>query len=234
MTNARVQQMSAWSGLVFLAVFFLGWGLIAGFLPPPSPLASGEDMARFYQADNSMILLGLLMIQISTVFFIPWVALISEKIKGIPNISPICTYTQFLSGISAMLALVLPFYFWTVAAFRVDRSPELVLLLNDIAWLIFTMTFAPFVAQNVAIAVAAFSDKRAQPVFPRWVAYFNLWVAFLFLPAGLILFFKEGPFAWNGLVAFWVPVVIFGIWFFAMFYVLNSAIKRQLQSEVAQ
>jgi hypothetical protein len=55
----------------------------------------------------------------------------------------------------------------------------------------------------------------------------NFWMALLFLPAGLMVFFKTGPFAWNGLLSFWLPLVAFGIWFNVMIYALLRAIKLQ-------
>jgi hypothetical protein len=30
--------------------------------------------------------------------------------------------------------------------------------------------------------------------------------------------FKAGPFAWNGLLAFWVPGGLFSIWFYVVAY----------------
>ena len=63
--------------------------------------------------------------------------------------------------------------------------------------------------QNIAIGIAAFKDTEAK-VFPRWLGYFNFWAALAFLPAALLYFFKTGPFAWDGVFVFWVPLTIFG------------------------
>jgi hypothetical protein len=59
------------------------------------------------------------------------------------------------------------------------------------------------------------------------VAYLNFWVAFLSIPAGLILFFKHGIFAFDGLLALWVPLVVFLIWIITMTVVTTSAINRK-------
>ena len=68
-------------------------------------------------------------------------------------------------------------------------------------------------------------------MLPRWLAYFNLWVAFLFVPGGLILFFKTGPFAWNGVFTFWLPLSIFSLWFIVMFVALRKSIANQAAEE---
>ena len=58
---------------------------------------------------------------------------------------------------------------------------------------LFIMPFMPFVIQNISIGVALIQDNSPQRVFPRRVAYFNFWIAALFLPGGLLTFFKTGP-----------------------------------------
>jgi drug/metabolite transporter (DMT)-like permease len=71
------------------------------------------------------------------------------------------------------------------------------------------------------------ADKGNQPVFPRWAAYFNFWTAMLYLPAFMVTFFKAGPFAWNGLLAFWLALLVAGIWTVVMFVLLLKAIRQQ-------
>ena len=95
------------------------------------------------------------------------------------------------------------------------------------------MTFAPFIIQNIALGLCILSDKQAEPIFPRWVGYYNLWVAVLFVPGGLLTFFKTGPFAWDGLFVWWVPFAVFFSWYIAMPFILMGAIKQQAQSEPA-
>ncbi|MGE3297731.1 MAG: hypothetical protein AB7I68_10315 [Porticoccaceae bacterium] len=48
----------------------------------------------------------------------------------------------------------------------------------------------------------------------------------LFVPGGLLTFFKTGPFAWDGLFVFWVPLVVFLLWYGAMFVLLRQAIAK--------
>jgi hypothetical protein len=37
----------------------------------------------------------------------------------------------------------------------------------------------------------------------------NLWVAFLGAGGVLAVFFKTGPFSWNGIMGYWIPVIAF-------------------------
>lgn len=225
--NTKHQLLCAWSGIVFLVIFMLGWLVIGGFVPPPSSAASATEIADFYKQNTTLIRFGLLLAMGSCVFFVPWVAVISVQIKRIEGHSPILAYTQMLGGLVAMLIILFPTMIWVTVSFRPERNPEIMLALNDLAWLIFTMAFAPFVTQGLAIGLAILSDKNPQPVFPRWAGYFNIWAALAFIPSGLIVFFKSGPFAWDGVFGFWLPVGNFGVWFIIMLVLLLKAIKQQ-------
>jgi hypothetical protein len=61
----------------------------------------------------------------------------------------------------------------------------------------------------------------------------NLWYAILAVPGGMIVFFHDGPLAWNGVIGFWVPVVAFFIWIVAVAVVVMRAIDRELANSLA-
>ncbi|MBV1930997.1 MAG: hypothetical protein KUG71_04705 [Porticoccaceae bacterium] len=225
--NTKSQLLCAWCGIVFLVLFTIGWVLLARFLPPPSPALSANEVAAIYQQNTGAIRFGLMLAMIAGGLTAPWVAVIANQMKRIEGDSPVLTYTMLVAGAAGILVLVLPAMTWTVAAFRPDRNPELIMLLNDFGWIFFVMTFSPFFVQNIVIGLAIFADKADAPVFPRWLGYFNIWVAILLVPGGLITFFKTGPFAWDGILAFWLPLVIFFAWFLVMFQMLLKNIKQQ-------
>lgn len=223
--TTKSQLFCAWCGVGFVALFTLGWWIIANYVPPMSPTLTAAEVAAFYQNNTNTIRFGLMLTMISAALTAPWVAVIAVQLQRIEGEFPVLTYAQLVAGAVGIVVLLLPPLIWTTVAFRPDRDPELMLLMNDFGWLLFIMTFSPAFIQNLVIALAIFSDQGAVPVFPRWLAYFNIWVAILFIPGGLITFFKAGPFAWNGLLAFWLPLIIFFAWFLVMFLALLKAIK---------
>jgi hypothetical protein len=126
-----------------------------------------------------------------------------------------------------VLLFTIPTFFWQGAAYDPHRAPEITQALHVAGWLPFIAAIFPAIIQNFSIAGAVFTDRRADPVFPRWLGYANIWIATLFLPSGMVLFFHHGPFAWNGIFTFWLAATVFGIWFTAMLVCMLKAIAQQ-------
>jgi hypothetical protein len=219
------QRLCAWSGLIGVIVFFSGM-VLASFFPPPSPSWSVEAVAAHYQEHATGIRIGMLLMMISGMFIAPLVALISVHLRRLEKGTPLMTYTQLAAGTSGILFFIIPGVIFLITAFRPDRPPELTYLMNDFSWIITVLPWPSAFMQNVAIAVCIFNHP-GNPIFPRWVAYFNLWIALGFLPGSMLVFFKSGAFAWNGLFPFWFAGTVFFVWFVTMLVVLLGVIRRQ-------
>jgi hypothetical protein len=66
-----------------------------------------------------------------------------------------------------------------------------------------------------------------RPVYPRWSAYLSIFVSFFMFEAALILFFKTGPFSQNGLLVFYVPMVVFFAWVMVFSILALKAINAE-------
>lgn len=227
--SGRVQMLCLWCGPIGVVLFVVAFWLAAGLIPPPSPDDSAAEIVAMYREDTDLKRLGLGLTMVGGALMAPWTAVITVQMRRIEGHHSPLAYIQLGLGMLLVLLFIFPVMVMQVAAFRPDRDPELVLLLNDLAWLPFVGIFTPAVVQNIAIALCALRD-REQTVFGRWVAYFNVWAALAFLPAFLIPFFKEGPFAWDGVFCFWVPLTVFGLWFAVMFVAVRGAIRRQVEA----
>ena len=71
-------------------------------------------------------------------------------------------------------------------------------------------------------------------MFPRWVGYFNIWMALLFTPANILVLFKTGPFAWDGFFIWWIPFTAFLLWFPTNTIYLFKAVKPDDYEPVAK
>jgi hypothetical protein len=138
---------------------------------------------------------------------------------------PALSWIQLACVAIGTLTGVIDMAVWAVAAFRPHEiSPQTLQVLNDLGWFLFVFTISPFCLWLLAIGLAVLTDRSPEPVFPRWTGYLSLWCALLFVPSGLIAFFKHGPFGWNGLFAFYLPLTVFFVWLMAIgWYVLRAA-----------
>lgn len=219
------QKLCAWGG-PFCAVF-LGAGLLmAGFVPPPAPSLTAAQVAAVYQADPNMIRAGMFLGLVGIIGYAALVGAISAQLRRIQGISSLPPYLQLSAGSIGVLTVMFPIMIFAITAFRPERDPRLTQLLNDVGWLIIIPAFPTFIAQFLGIAFGTFQDKSATPVFPRWAGYFNAWVGLLFVPGGFAYFFRSGPFAWNGLLAFWVAAGAFFIWLLVMSALTLAAIRN--------
>jgi hypothetical protein len=82
------------------------------------------------------------------------------------------------------------------------------------------------VIEYVSIKIFALMDRSSRPVFPRWVGSFNLAVAAIFATGAPVNFITSGPFAWNGLLAFWAVLVAFGGWVLVTFFCVLRDLPR--------
>lgn len=229
--SARIQVWFLWCGLAAIALFVGGLLLVAGLVPPPSPGDSALEIQALYAGDTNAIRTGLAMAMIGASLTAPFVVVITCQLLRIEGRSAPLAWLQLGTGMLGVLIIAFPMMLMAAAAFRPERDPELIQAINDIAWILLIGTLGPIMLQAGAIALAAFRDETGR-VLPRWVGYFNLLFALAF-PPGLILFFvKSGPFAWNGLLAFWYPLSLFAVWFGVMLVVLRRAIAAEVAEEL--
>lgn len=225
--NARTQRLCIWSGPAFMVLFFLGFGVIARYIPPPDPADTAAEVAQRYREDANAIRTGMVLSMYALVFYVPWVATLSVHMRRIEGTHTPLSYSQLGLGAVLPVAFFPSLYYFQVAAFRPDRPDTDIQQLNDMGWLPFTGIIYTIMLQNIVIAVAVLSDKRAEPVFPRWYAYFSLWCALLYCPASLDVFFTGGPLAWNGLFSWWLSLIAFFAWLVVTTVLLFRAVKHQ-------
>lgn len=227
------QRWCALGGPAFVLLFSVGFIFCAGFMPAPAPTMPADELAAMYRDNSVMIRVGCALMMFATGLLLPWLSLISAQMSRIKTCSPALANTQLTTGTAVVAFLMLPILLWAVTAFRPERDPAMTQLLNDLAWLCLVTPVSIAVLQVVALGVAILGDRAAQPVFPRWAGYYNLWTGFIFVPGVAAMFARSGPFAWNGLLPYWIPFAFFGAWFLVMYVLLLGAIRQQEQQAAA-
>ena len=230
--NTVYQKLSVWCGVMFGTLTFLSLYFLAWFPPPPATL-TGEAYMASISEDLNLAKLGVILGILGAMFSLPWNAVLAHQIGRAEGNQPMPFFASMSLGagtINTVAFLAVPVLFAPIV-FRAERDPEIVRMFFDTSWLLAVMVFGGFFIQCCAIAIAGFQDKRSKPVFPRWVCFTMLWMAFGATPGFLAIFFYTGPFSWNGIIAFWTPVAAFSIYLIILIYILLAAIDSQLHEE---
>jgi hypothetical protein len=226
--NRNAQLACAWSGPAMVLIWVVSFIALAGFIPPPAPTSSENEILQMFTDHAVPIRLGLILTMGASALLVPWSAVIAVQMSRIEGKRPVLAITQVAQASLLALEFIIPLMVWQTAAYR--PSPErihLVYMLNDMGWLMFVGVISSAVLQCVTLGAVILMDKREQPIFPRWLGYLALWTATLLAPAGIVPLFKDGLFAWNGIFGFWTPLGIFCIWVSTTTWYLIQAIKHE-------
>ena len=226
--NIGFQKFCNWSIVGFLILYLGAFAGLAGFIPPSAPMTSTADLALFYATNRIGILVGqiLCVFAVTLLFFWP-IAISSQMAKIERGAFPLLSIVQYVTAAILATLFMLCNLIWIAAAYRADIDPLTLRTLHDLGWLVFVMAYPEYIVQLICIAIVGLSDTRTTPWLPRWACWATLWVAVMGTGGGAAAFFKTGPFAWNGLIGFWLPVGFFLLWLLGIILPrTNAALKR--------
>ncbi|WNC67102.1 hypothetical protein RI845_11260 [Thalassotalea nanhaiensis] len=215
-------KLCALCGPMFCIMFMVGFIGFAGFMPPLPPSATAVEIANIYIVDNASIKTGLIIMMIGLSFSIPFVSAIVTRMKQMRNSSSTLVTTFIIVSAAVAGLLFILICAWAVASYRIDRSPEIIQAFNDFAFILLIWPVSLIPVSYISLGLAVLSDDKNTPIFPRWFAFLNFWFAVLAYGGCLLIFFVDGPFAWDGLIAFWIPAVAFFGW-----YIVTSVVLLQ-------
>jgi hypothetical protein len=225
--STRGQRILLWTAPPAMALFALAYVLFPVFAPPLSPTLSPEEVAAFFKEYNTGILGVVILCNLIAGSLVPLFAVAAVQMSRIRTSSSVFTYAYIICVGVGTTAFILADYCWGVAAFRPDRDPELISLLNDMAWFFFVAPVGTIVVQNLCLAASTYLDERSDPIFPRWFAHFNVVIAVLLIPSAFSVLFKSGPLAWDGGVSFTLRIVVLASYLVVTFLVLLRTVNRQ-------
>ncbi|MDQ2636606.1 MAG: hypothetical protein M3Y83_07010 [Actinomycetota bacterium] len=231
--NTRGQRILLWTVPPAAALFVLAYLLFPVFSAPLSPTMTPEQVAAFF-AENTTGILGVaILCNLIACSLVPLFAVTAVQMSRIGTSSNVFTYAYILCVGVGLTAFILADYCWGMAAFRPERDPQLISLLNDMAWFFFIAPVGTIVVANLSLALSIYLDARPDPVFPRWVAHFNIAVAALLVPSAFSIQHKSGPLAWDGVLSFHLRLSVFACYIAVMFVVLVGVVNRQGEEQEA-
>lgn len=233
--HPHIARFFLWSGVVVVLTLIVAQGFIMGFIPGLSPALDAADVARYFIEHRYSILLGALLQCICWTLWITWSTVIMAFQRKMERGLPLLTYASLVTNGGGYVFFLLIPMTWSVLAFRADvLDPQFMQSANDWVWFDWLYTWPPFALWMILIGVSILTDKNEKKTFPRWLAFYNFWSALLIAPAGLIAFFKTGPFAYDGIISFWFAVFVFFGWICTMTIMGFRAVAAAERAQNAQ
>jgi hypothetical protein len=224
----KIQMTCAVSGLLMIALYGFGVLGFARMIPVHSPEKAAADVVGSYLEHLTGVRIGMSMVMLGCSLMITWGAVLATQTRRASPRYPILFHIQVASAVTACMNGVMLCLAGGLAAFRPGAVPaELTQAFDDLFWLLWVLPGSTFEVWCLAAGVAVLLDQRQRPVFPRWSGYFSIFVALSFLPGFMGLFFKSGPFAYNGLVPWWIPTLTFFTWALVMTPLTIRAIRDE-------
>jgi hypothetical protein len=214
-----------WTTVIFYQIFFIAFFVLTRTQPPPDPGWDTPRVVQWFNDNHNGLLIGFAIMLLVTGMTAPQNALIAYSMRRM-SVSRAFGYSYLvLYALSAIPGMLLMCIALTVGAMRPDRNPELIHWLYDFAFLSFVGTMGVFLIGSLVWMVAILIDKNR--VFPKWFGYLNLCNALTEIVVSPAWLFRSGAFAWNGVIAWWIDMVVFGVYTGVFLMLLRKMIQRE-------
>jgi hypothetical protein len=232
-SSLRTQLFAVWCAPICSILVLLGWMILARGARPAAAALTARETAAFFIAHQQGMLIGTLVFAIGCCFLAIWTVQLGIMIWRIEGRAPVMAITEILCGASIVIIVVLNCSFWAAAAYRPGViSPEIVQAENDTAWLGFLFVGWPLLSlQMISTAVAALRDRGPRPLFPRRLSQAALGGSVIMATAAGCGFTKTGPFAFDGVLGYFLPLVIWAAWLNLHAWYMRAGLRRQLGPE---
>ena len=224
--NPKRELWFAWyTTVIFYNIFFIVFFPVTHAQPPPHPYWSDALVANWFGHNHNGLLIGFGIIFTIAGATAPQNALIAYSMRRM-SVSRVFPYTYLVMySLSAIPGLLLLCVVLSVGALRPGRDPAQLHWLYDFGFLSYTGTMGIFLIGSLVWMLAILLDKNR--VMPKWFGYLNLCNALTEVVVAPAWIFHAGVFAWNGLISWWVDIVVFGIYTGAFLMQLRNLIRRE-------
>jgi hypothetical protein len=232
--SVRSQRAILWWGIALAIAYIAAFILLLQQVPLKNPAWTPEQVADWYVQNGTRIKWGAVICSWTGAFMMPILAVVAVQMARVETGGlKIWSTLSLVSGALMSLFLMLPPMFWGVAAYTAPRkNPEVTSLMHELASLTMTTTDQYYIFMWIAVTVIALRPAtqliKNNP-FPRWWAYGSLWITFMFEAGAFAFVPRSGPFAWNGLLVFWSPLILFSVWISIQSWLVFRALRGQLE-----
>lgn len=232
----RLEVFAIVCGPLFTVCSTIGWVLLSQGLDPFDPSSSPAELARQYADKDTSIIVGSTIFLIGCGLLVFWVAQLTVMMARLEGSRPMLALVQLIGGIGVVTFVSSACCLWVGAAFRAGTAPPGVTeALNDAGWFTFMLTWPGLSIQLIAVAIIIRAARhRPDRLAPGWVGNYCYFAAATIALVGAVAFTKTGPFAWNGVLGYYLPFVAWGISFELVSWSMFKALRASDDVEAAR
>jgi len=223
-TSKRELRLTWYATVAFYQMYAVVFFLFTHIQPPGQPWYDPREVSQWFARHHGGLLFGLALIFALGGLSATSIGLITYSIRRM-SVSRAFAYSYLiLYSVSAVPGFMFICVALTAGAMRPDRDPKLQQWLYDLGFLSFAGTMGVFLIGSLVWMTAILLDTNG--VFPKWFGYLNLCNALTEVVVAPSWIFQRGMFAWNGLISWWVDVVVFGLYTGVFILLLKRMIDR--------
>jgi len=227
--NKKLDQLICfWSVPFFYSLFGLVFVPLSWMMPPRSPASAMPQIVEFMQSPKLLIACTILTLAVGLSAVGNAVYMCQMKRM---SVSPVFRFA-FMAGAmtGAIVGCLFPMFCFGLGAFRSGYDPEILAMLYDFGYLSFIGCMGCFFLNWSCLGLSILLDTNN--TLPKWLGYYTLWQSVSELVIAPVWIAKSGPFAWDGLMSFWLAMVIYVPWQMIVYICVYRAIKSQPESEL--
>lgn len=225
-------RLMAWCGPIFMATFFVMWGVLAGNLPPLGADLDASQVLAHYLAHGVAIQIGMSVCMVGGAFYMAWGLAVSRVMRRIEGPEGMLSNLEMMGATITCAPIIVACGIWLSAALEAPQLPkEIVHLLYWMGWMIIDLAYMVTTFQIFAVSVVFLRDKREKPLVPSWLCWWGFVTCAAFFPVSLVPFCKTGPFAFHGMFNFWIAFFTWYIWVSGVSTYVIKAVTRLQQED---
>lgn len=229
--NERYEVFGAWCAPIFTVLTVVGFLGLSHFYDPAAAHLKPADLSAFYADRQLGVEIGMSLFCVATAFLALFSVQLSLSLLRIKGSSLLMSIGQALGGFGVVMLIFISCCLWIGAAYRAGgANPDVTVALNDAAWFGFLVGWVMLSLQMATTAAITLLDRSATPLVPRWASWASAVGAVVLITANGCAVTKTGPFAWDGVLGYYLPMVIWGTWLDGHAWLLRREIRSRQQA----
>ncbi|MCW3040945.1 MAG: hypothetical protein JWM31_2850 [Solirubrobacterales bacterium] len=226
--SERYELFGAWCAPIFTLLTAIGFLGLSHMYDPAAAHLSPVELSAFYADRHVAVEVGMSLLCVGTAFLAIFSVQLGIELWRIEGRSILMSASQALGGFGVVMLIFISCCLWIGAAYRAGNAdPDVTVALNDAAWFGFLVGWVMLALQMATTAAITLHDKRADPLVPRWFSWAAAVGAVLLVTANGCAVTKTGPFAWDGVLGYYLPMAIWGTWLDGHAVLVRRAVRAR-------